>query len=69
MRLPSGARLSEFSFYASEGPDEIASVYGTVPQSLLCVRFIATSLRDSIRMTTLRDSAIPDDRCQVQIHK
>jgi len=69
MRLPSGARLSEFSFYASKHPDEIILFYDMVPQSLLCVCLVAASVRTSLRMTTIRESAIAKDRYQVQIYK
>lgn len=68
-RLPSGACLSEFSFYASKDPSEIISFYDMVPQSLLCVCSVAANLRNSLRMTTIRDSAIVKDRYQVQIYK
>lgn len=68
-RLPSGARLSELSFYASKDPNEIKLFYDMVPQSLLCMCLVAANLRNSLRMTTIRDSAIAKDRYQVQIYK
>lgn len=66
--LPSGARLSEFSFYTAKDPDEIASFHDTVPQSLLCVCWAFANPWNSLRMSTVHGSAIAKDRYQVQIY-
>lgn len=69
VRLPSGAALSELSFYASKDPDEIISFYDMLPPSLLRVHSVAANLRNSLRMTIICDSAIAKDKYQVQFYE
>lgn len=69
VRLPSGAALSELSFYASKDPDEIISFYDTLPPSLLCIRSVAANLRNGLRMTIVHDSAVAEDKYQVQFYE